>query len=500
MSNVSGLNAIDNRVWFVEGGVHPLHSPELLTLGKFSGDPSQKIGEAKRVSAPDPNHFDRDIQIGTVEGETERATLELSIRSTVIASILQEWKNKHCRVDVYALCGKCGNPQDFTEGGEKWVYFPDGMISDHSFENFGAFGRDENNPTNEKVSMTAEEYYEFLYMRQDVIGAAYTIRELLTVDTNPGDDCDECPDNCKQLLITMAGASATPGTKPSLLYSDDSGETFSQQDISTLYSNEDIVDSAVIGGDLVLVSNVAHELHYTNIALLYDGTNVWAQNGAGYVAGKNPNAIWSVDVRHTWLVGNGGYIYFIKNHKSAWEVQDAGVATTQNLLDVHAYNEKNILAVGTSNAVVYSTNGGSTWITVTGPAVGLNLASCWMWKESVWFVAEGAGGLGRLWLTVNSGKTWTQVTLPGTYLRFYKIEFISEAEGYLIAQTGGDGLVLRTITAGNEWVTLPSGKRATAMTNTYLSDLAVCSKYANTAYAVGLADNGTSGVAYKFSG
>ena len=498
-TNLKAFSALNIRVWYVEGGVNPTRSPELLSLGKVSTDPSQAIGEDTRITAPDPNSFDRDIQVGTVRGAEERATLSLSIRSTPQADILVGWKNKRCRVDIYALMGKCANPQDFTAGGEKMVYFPDGRISNHGFENFGAFGADENNPTNSMVDMSSEEYWEFLYAKQEQIGSSVTTREIYTIDVYTGNECENCPEPCDRLLATMAGAAATPGTQPILLYSGDTGETWSQQSISTLFSNEDIVDGAVIGGDIVYISNTSNSIHYTNIELLYEGTNTWAEVVSGFVASKGPRAMSSVDARHTWIVGDGGYIYFVKNHKVKVEVQDAGVATTQHLQDVSAYNTQSILAVGNSNAVVYTTNGGVTWNSITGPAVGVNLGACWMWDATTWFVGEGAGGTGKLWLTTNSGKTWSQVGLPSTYLRIDKIVFVSEAEGYISARTGGLSIILRTITGGNEWVTLPQGKSAVAVENSYLVDLAVCSKYANTAFAAGLGDNGTAGIIVKMA-
>lgn len=500
MADLKQLNAINQRVWYVEGGVHPARAPQFLALGKISGDPKQTIGEEKKISAPDPNNFNRDIQIGTVAGEIERATLSVGVRYTAQKAILMDWKNKRCRVDIFALSGRCGNPQDFTEGGEKWTYFPDGKISNHGLENFGAYGLDENNPTNEAVDMTSEDYYEFLYMRQDQIGSSVTTREIYTIDVYPGQNCDDCPALCSTVLMTMAGASATPGTQPILLYSQDSGESWSQQTITTLFSNENIVDGAVIGDFLVLLSNVANEIHWTRISEVFEGVNVWNQTNTGFVAGKNPNAMWAVDIRHLWIVGNGGYVYFAKDFKVQVEVQDAGVATSQNLNSVHAIDTQNALAVGNSNAVIFTTNGGSSWESVTGPAVGVNLGACWMWDEKTWLVGEGAGGTGKLWLTTNSGVTWTQIGLPATYLRIDKILFISQAEGYLSARSGGQSYILRTITGGNEWVVLPSGKKGVAVANSYMKDLAVCSKYANTAYAAGLAQNGTAGIAVRMSG
>lgn len=501
MSNANlAITALGNRVWYLEGGVHPNTAPQLLTLGKVSTDPTQSIGEATKISAPDPNNFERDISIGSVPGERERATISIGVRYTVQKAILADWKNKGCRVDIIVVSGKCGNPQDFTEGGDKMTYFPDGQISSHSYENYGAFGRDENNPTNEMVDMTADDYWEWLNMGQEVIGSAETVRELWTVDVYKGDNCENCPDPCARVLMTMAGAAATPGTKPSLLYSDDSGETFTSDTIDTLFSNEIVKDAEIVGGLLVLISNTSNSMHWIDIEDLYNGTGTWMEVITGFVAAHEPLAMSSADVRHTWIVGNGGYVYFASNVKNEVTVQDAGVATTQHLNGVHAMDTKNVLAVGNSNAVIYTKNGGLTWASVTGPAVGINLECCWMWSETVWFVGEGAGGTGKLWLTVNSGKTWTQKTLPATYVMIDQIKFVSEAEGFISARTAGQSFVLRTKTAGYEWVVLPEGKNATALDNTYLPDLAVCSKYANTAYAVGLADNGTAGVAYRFSG
>lgn len=499
MTDISALTGINQRVWYVEGGVNPANTPQLLSIGKFSSDPSQKIGEATKIPAPDPNNFQRDIQVGTIPGSVDRATLAIGIRSTAQKSILMGWKNRRCRVDIYALSGRCGNPQDFTEGGEKWVYFPDGQISGHAYEGFGAFGLNESKETNETVDMTSEEYYEFLYMGQAQVGSTSTTRQITTVDVYRGTDCEDCPDPCDRVIASMIGASATPGTQPVVLYSDDAGITWTSDTITTMFSNEVVSDGAVIGDNIVYVSNTSNSIHYTSIDKLYKNTNTWAETDSGFVAGKEPVAIWSADARHTWIVGDGGYIYFAKNYKTGVEVVDAGVASTQDLKAVHAYDSDNILVVGNTNTVIYSSDGGETWLTVTGPAVGVNLGACWMWDKDTWLVGEGAGGTGKLWVTSNAGITWTTIGLPATYIQIDKIVFVSEAEGYLSARTAGQSYILRTITGGNEWVVLPQGKTAVAVDNTYLTDIAVCSKYANVAYAGGLADNGTAGIILKMT-
>lgn len=499
MNDISAVTSINHRVWYVEGGVHPSRSPLLLSLGKFSTDPSQSIGGATKISAPDPNNFNKDIQVGTIPGSVDRASLGLSVRSTSQKSILKGWADRRCRVDLYALIGRCGNPQDFTEGGEKWVYFPDGRLSDHAYQGFGAFGMDENNASTESVSMTAEEYIEFLKESQEQIGAVSTVRQVYTVDVYQGNDCEDCPDPCDRILATMAGANATPGTQPTLLYSDDGGLTFSSDTITTLYSNEEIKDGAVIGDSIVYISNTSNSIHYTNITQLFENTNTWSEVTSGFVANKAPNAMWVVDSRHIWIVGDDGYIYFSSNFKTGVSVKDAGVATTSDLNAVHAYDTERILAVGDANAVIHSDDGGETWKTVVGPAVGIVLGACWMWDDETWFVGEGAGGTGKLWLTVDSGLTWSEISLPNTYVQIDKIVFVSEAEGYLSARDAGKSYILRTITAGSEWVVLPQGKQGTAVNNTSLTDIAVCSKYSNTAYAAGLAAGASAGIIVKMT-
>lgn len=500
MTDLKALTALNQRVWHVVGGVHPSRVPQFMPLAKFSDDPSKTLGEETRISAPDPNNFDRDIQVGTVPGETERATLGIGSRSTSEMSTLLDWANRRCRVDIFALSGKCGNPQDFTEGGEKWVFFRDGRISSHSYENFGAYGRDENNATNEMVDMTAEDYWEFRYMRQDQIASSSTTREIRTIDTYQGDACEDCDNPCERVFMTMLGASATPGTQPALLYSQDGGETWSSDTIDSLFSNETISDAAAFAGVFALVSNTSNSIHWTQIDDLLVGANTWQEVVSGFVAAKGPNAMAALDIRHVWIVGDGGYIYYSQNFKSGVTVQDAGVATTQNLNAVHAHDTQNVLAVGNSNSVIVTSNGGLTWESVTGPAVGINLEACWMWDAKTWLVGEGAGGSGKLWLTVNAGSSWSQIGLPATYNRIDRIVFVSDAEGYISARGGGQSYILRTITAGSEWTVLPQGKKGTPVANSYLRDIAVCSKYANTAYAAGLAQNGTSGIAVKMAG
>lgn len=495
------LHGLEIRLWVLPGGPHPYNSLEFLTNAKLSGDPTKSRGDATRIAAPDPNNFDSDITIGTIPGTEERGTLTVSRRYTVEIGKLLKWFHDGCRLDMYGLAGKCGNPQDFQRGGEKYIYFEDGNPSTITLEGAGAFGRDETNPMNENLDMTVETFWEFFKIDTDQILSANTTREVMTVDVCEDGNCGDC-EQCQRVIATMVGVGATPGTEPVVIFSEDGGVTASTETIDTLFSNESIADAECIGGDFVLISHQGNEFHYRDVNELYLGIGSWHQVDTGFVVGGEPNAMWSVDPRHTWVVGDGGYIYFAKNPRAGVSAINAGIATTQNLNAIHAIDSENVLVVGNSNTVLVSRNGGDTWRTVTGPSAGVNLGACWMFDDNTWFVGEGAGGGGVLYKTEDAGYNWDTVPLPLTLNRIDGIKFASEAEGYIIGRSGGNGKLLRTIVGGadDEWWECPDTKYGSLEAADYFNDIEVCSKFEGKVFLAGLADDGSTGILIKGSG
>lgn len=493
------VNGLEIRLWVIPGGVHPYNAPEMLTLAKISGDPSKTRGEATRITAPDPNNFDSDVTVGKIPGSSDRGSITLSRRYTVAIGKLLKWFHDGCRLDMYGLVGKCRNPQDFQRGGEKYLFFDDGDPSTITIEGAGAFGKDEANASNENLDMSFDNFWEVFNLKSEQILSATTTREVRTVDVCEDDNCGDC-ESCQRVMATMIGVGATPGTKPTLIYSDDGGSTGSTETIDTMNSNESIADAQCIGGDLVLITHEGNEIHYRNVEETYLGIGEWQEVDTGFVVGGEPNRMHSTDPRHTWIVGDGGYIYFAKNPRAGVSVLNAGIATTENLNYVHAFDSENVLVVGDSNTVLVSRNGGDTWRTVTGPSVGENLGVCWMWSEDVWFVGEGSGASGQLYKTKNAGFSWDEVDLPVAANRFDAIRFTSEMEGYATVRVGGNAKLLRTITGGYEWWEAPDQRDGALELTDYLRDIAVCSKFENTVFLAGLADDGSAGALLKASG
>ena len=483
------------RVWTIEGGAAPGNSP--VYQGCFKpGDFTQSFGDVTRIECPDPDQYGAFVEVGEVPGQVERPTMTLMGRYPMDVSDLLRLARKGCRIDVHVHVGKCRDPRDFNGGWEKKVIFPASRITNYGTENFGALASDERNPVNESADISAREVYELARVSFAEKAGSTVAREIIAIrvcDTpNCGEDCGDESNGCQKIFAVQIGSGATtPGTVPSVVWSDDGGATWDTSLITTLFANETPTGAECVGEYFVVTSNIPNSLHYALIEDILDGTETWTEIATGLVAGGEPNAISSVSPRHTWIVGDGGYIYFTDNPTSGVEVQDAGVATTQDLNAVHALDEQNVLVVGNSNAVVSTENGGETWQAITGPSAAVNLTSVWMKSSSVWLVGNASGDL---WYTRNSGASWTEIGLPITPTQIEWIEFVDDTVGYLSATIAGPaGRILRSTDGGESWYVLPEGAGAIPANN-QINALAVCKQNPNVVFGGGLGDNGTDGI------
>lgn len=490
-----------SRVWVVEGGASPFVDPIYEGLMKLN-DPSWNLGSVTAIRKPDPNNFNRFVEAGKVRGAADRVSTGVMGRYPEQQSELLRLARLRCRIDVQSHIGACrrgANPQDYLAGWSKILIFRDAEINTYSQSGAGAISDDENNPYDETGEISAREMYEIIPMSFGQQASVLSSRQLKTIDICDQADCGDCgeaSDGCKRVFVTMIGAGATPGTKPSVLYTSDGGAIWAALNIDTMFSNEIPSDAECIGIYYVVLSRDTNSVHYAIAGNILKGTATFTEVITGFQVAGSPTAMWAVDPRHIWIVGNGGYIYFSSNILTGVSIQDQGVATTRNLLDVHALNTENIVAVGELNAVVYSNNGGATWLSVTGPAVGINLTSIWMLKNDMWLVGTQDG---RLFATRDSGQTWLQIGLPTGIVRIDDIKFVDDTVGYIAARTATIGILLRTTDGGRDWYMLPESGLQLPDAD-FFNQIATCKEVHNTVFAAGLAGNATNGIIIKGAG
>ena len=491
------MKAGESRVWFFADGVGPTTGKEFLGCAKI-GDPTYNFGDMERIECPDPERYNEFIEVGSFQGTKERPTASIMNRlSRADLSPLLDAGRKRCRVDVHANIGKCKNPQDFNGGFETKFIFRDVRFTSWAAEGLGALGTDEQASTNETGEISADDILQIKTLAFGPQCESEISREIIGIvvcDEVECGDCDDPSNGCEKVFAVQLGTGATPGTLPSVVYSADGGVTCASTDIDTLFSSEDPDDVACVGPNLVVVSS-AGGMHVAPTADILAGTEVWIEPTGGFVAGNGPIAIWNEGINNTWIVGENGYIYFTAEPLTGVVVQDPGVATTQDLQDVHAFDTENVVAVGDLNAVVRTTNGGLTWEAITGPAVGITLNCVWMYDSRVWLVGSSTG---ILWLTTDEGATWTDITdrLPVTVIEIDEILFVDDTVGYMALRDGAaHGLIARTLDGGQTWFILPEGS-GNIPDNDRINMLAVCDD-PNVVWGGGLGADGTDGIIVK---
>jgi hypothetical protein len=490
-----------SRVWAFDGGAGPTVAPALLALAAAQAI-EKNYGDITRVEVPSSTERGAYDVVDEFQSGEENATFSTMLRYTLEPSLMKKISDKKCLLDLQIHIGKCTDPRDFLHGWEsgKIVVLERAHVTTHSTSEIGSMVSDDEGVIDETVEISASNYYEIGPMNYAERAAGNVTNEVIAIvvcDSPSCGDCDDPSDGCQKVYYITGPAGTSPGLLPEVGVSGDGLSTVSHETpISTLAIGENPTGAACVSDNLVVTSNASLSLHYADLDDLQDGTATWAEVATGFVAAKGPNAIDSYSPFDTWIVGDGGYIYFTDDPTSGVEVQDAGTATSQNLNAVDAFSTQIVVAVGDSNAVVFTLNGGQTWQSVVGPAVGVDLLTVAIRGEKEWWVGTADG---KIYYTKDRGDHWTLSYTQTGGGNIYKIIWASNTVGFAAgANSTPNGRVYRSIDGGNSWKIQPDST-STLTTSDKIGTLAVCKKDVNTLYAGGLADNGGDGIILKGS-
>lgn len=490
-----------SRLWLIENRAGPANTPAYEGQWR-AGALSWSQGDITQIQVPDDERYGVFRTVSKVVGQKGNPSLPVIARYERDArSTLLRLAGLSCDHDLQLHIGLCQNPQDENTGWDKILVLPGARLSDYGTSELGALSQDENAVVNEEVTFEGiEDPYEIVKLTAAEQAASAIVQEILAVIVCDSVQCGDCgvpSDGCSVVFAVTLTAGGSPGLAAEVIYTEDGGTNWSDTNVSTLAVNEDPNDLACVGTNLVVISEDSESLHYAPIADILDAAETWAEVTSGFVAANGPLAIYSLSPRHTWIVGENGYVYFTSDPTSSVEVQDAGVATTENLNDVHAFNSRNIVAVGANNAVIVSRNG-SDWSAVTGPSVGAALNCIFMRSEDEWFVGDAGG---QLWYTRDGGTNWTEKTFPGSGSGVVRdIKFPKPGVGYLAHSTSTPaGRILRSNDGGYSWYVLPEAVGVNLPANDYVAALGVCDSDPNVCYGGGLADDAADGYLVKLS-
>lgn len=302
-------------------------------------------------------------------------------------------------------------------------------------------------------------------------------------------NCGAQSDGCQKSYALSTTEPASPASPAAIIYTANNWGSSGHDFITTL-GVQAANRMAQVGTRIVVVSEVDEAHHYKLQSSIDDGTvGGWTRVATGYVATKGPLALWSKSPSETYVAAEGGYVYFMANPASAVTVLTDGSVTTQNLNDIRGKG-RTIVAVGASNAVIVSHNGGATWALVTGPAVGVILNTVEVINDDIWFIGTATG---LSYYTINGGTSWVENTPDALVTGVNMIRFVDEIVGYMVTEISGGVRVYRTADNGYSWHFDGSYVGGVPAAD-HFNFIAPCPGNYNVALTGGLASVGTDGI------
>ena len=488
-----------SRVFTLEDRAGPVAIPTYQGVARAMG-PSWSFGDTTPVREPDSTRYGAFKIVDSIRGEQGLPTLSLENRYAYTVSEFLRMGRRGCPLDVQVHMGVCQDPRDFNGGWDKVLVLEGASLVNWGTGEMGALEQGQDAVVNENIDFSALDLYEIKRLLLRELATTEIISEIVDVVICDAVSCGACgipSEGCDKVFAIDIGHPASPGLAAELIYSGDGGTTISETNITSLPPNTAPSAIACVGIYLVVVSNADCSIHYAPIADILNDAETWTETVVGLVCPAGaPNDLFSLGSGFTWIVGQAGYVYFSSDITAGVSVQDAGVATTQNLNAIHGVDEDNLVAVGVLNAVIHTIDG-VNWTAVLGPAPGVTLNTVWMRSTVEWFVGTATG---RLYYTRDSGDNWTEKTFPGSGTGSVRdIVFATPTVGYLAHNTVAPaGRVLRSIDGGSSWYVLPEGT-GSIPTNDYVGALAATGACPNVFFGGGLAANAVDGFFVKGS-
>lgn len=477
------------RVYVQHAGSSPANPYDYvgcLSLGGIQED----LGQGEPIYCPSSEVMGQFDIVDITSPPQALATTDFTQRmSLLLKDFWWDLRRRKCEFNIFIKAGRCARPDDPHD-------FSAGILvkkAKATAFNTGAMNpQNEDSATDLTGSIQMRDFDRFLPLYFGEVADAIVLDEALDgifADKAQCGDCGAPSDGCQKMYVLTDTVPGSPSLSPQLAYSKNGGGLWAADFVNSL-SNQVPNRLAQVGTRLVVISQVDTAHHHKLQATIDSGvTGGWTRVSGGYVATKGPRAIYSKSPAQTFIVGAGGYIYFMSNPTAAVSVLSDGSVTTQDLNDVRGVGST-IVAVGNSNAVVVSHNDGRTWSVVTGPAVGVNLTTVEVVTKRIWWVGAANG---KSFYTIDEGKAWVEATPDSSIAAVNRIRFVDELVGYMTVEVGGAARVYRTKDNGYSWhfetpyVTgIPAALR--------FNFIAPCPGNYNVALAGGLAPVGSDGL------
>ena len=191
-------------------------------------------------------------------------------------------------------------------------------------------------------------------------------------------------------------------------------------------------------GDLIVAVSATDAEH----AVSQDGGTTWSTIAVTDYAAHAPQDVTIASPTAIWICGADGYIWKSVNSglsASTASGGNAGVVTASNLVRIKHLTDRFAVAVGASNAIAKTENGGATWTLITGPVAqaAIQANSLALYDQYIWLVVyeDGEG-----YWTDDKGTTWDEDDqLTGLSLTALNDAITCVCDRWMVVGEDGDG-------------------------------------------------------------
>jgi len=431
---------------------------------------NEPLGELTLLTRPDNRRANKFIPTGIVQSGIDVITTTIEFDLDAVADILE---NLDCPFNLYVLKIPCGRKDQFTNWDRAFI-LEGVMVSNRKRSGMVAKTPEQQGSSMQTLDVGAMALHAISKMvvnEQDSdIGAGRTALCLAFADHA------RCWGSCGSAQapneIGFYGLEGVPLVATNVYWTDDGGLNWYPTVANPFADVEDVTGIVMIPASkttdrVICARGTTDAGNPMEVGYSDDGGVTWTNVNVGAVNGQfavgKGNPMFALNRANIWLCTTGGYIYKSDDQGLSWTAQESGGTTTEDLYAIHFSDDKHGWCVGENNTILKTTNGGSDWELVTGPATeGGNNALCVYAINSDW-VWVGYQFSGRLYKTYNGGDDgWFEVDFPGSGVG--DVEAVSFASNFsgLVTHTslgGATGNLFRTVNGGYSWATqvLPSG-------------------------------------------
>jgi len=447
--------------------------------------PGQGINEIIRCFKPDGSGWD-------VRGVTYNPPDPVTTTVTTLIEEDADWLEKvvesgNCEFPFY-LNGSLCPPNDVFTNSTRSFLLERAKIGTEGLQGLAA--REEDTTSTQSFEIMA---WPPLYRARGMTLGRQQIAEYSSLNDVHFISSAKCASDCNTSLascsygVAVADAPAgSPAVEGDVWYTQDGGATWTLCAAVPFAAGEDVISGVIfqIGASTyrLLVAREADPAAAMEVAYSDDWGANWTLVTVGTTVNLGANregALFVLNPYHIWLCLDDGYVYFSEDFGVTWTRQAGGVGapTANDLNEIWFADAENGMAVGDSDTVLVSTDGGDTWTLATATGGAANLLCC---SENagggIWWAGDSDG---ELYYSFNHGTTWTRRDFPDDQVGdITDVEFVNTLVGFLTHDNATPvGSVYRTRNGGTDWELM------TDVTNLGLNSLHAC--HVNLVYAVG---------------